>query len=104
MSLTGRLALQQSRARLLFRPAQLQGSVAARQTILRALSTSPRRLLAQHTSGHNHASPAPPSSNTDVNPYKGGPSAIDKAVHLFFFTEILRGLLPHHCHVKYGSG
>jgi len=28
----------------------------------------------------------------DVNPYKGGPSAIDKAVHLFFFTEILRGM------------
>jgi NADH dehydrogenase (ubiquinone) Fe-S protein 8 len=27
----------------------------------------------------------------DVNPYKGGPSAIDKAVHLFFFTEIIRG-------------
>jgi NADH dehydrogenase (ubiquinone) Fe-S protein 8 len=27
-----------------------------------------------------------------VNPYKGGPSAIDKAVHLFFFTEILRGM------------
>jgi NADH dehydrogenase (ubiquinone) Fe-S protein 8 len=26
------------------------------------------------------------------NPYKGGPSAIDKAVHLFFFTEILRGM------------
>ena len=28
-----------------------------------------------------------------VNPYKGGPSAIDKAVHLFFFTEIIRGTL-----------
>jgi len=27
-----------------------------------------------------------------VNPYKDGPSAIDKAVHLFFFTEILRGM------------
>ncbi|EIW82285.1 NADH-quinone oxidoreductase [Coniophora puteana RWD-64-598 SS2] len=27
----------------------------------------------------------------DVNPYKDGPSAIDKAVHMFFFTEILRG-------------
>ena len=25
------------------------------------------------------------------DPYKGGPSAIDKAVHLFFFTEIIRG-------------
>jgi NADH dehydrogenase (ubiquinone) Fe-S protein 8 len=29
----------------------------------------------------------------DVNPYKDGPSAIDKAVHLFFFTEIIRGML-----------
>ncbi|THG96224.1 hypothetical protein EW026_g5571 [Hermanssonia centrifuga] len=27
-----------------------------------------------------------------TNPYKGGPSAIEKAVHLFFFTEILRGM------------
>lgn len=29
--------------------------------------------------------------DVDVNPYKGGPSAIDKAVHFFFLTEILRG-------------
>jgi len=27
-----------------------------------------------------------------VDPYKDGPSAIDKAVHFFFFTEILRGM------------
>jgi NADH dehydrogenase (ubiquinone) Fe-S protein 8 len=26
------------------------------------------------------------------DPYRRGPSAIDKAVHLFFFTEILRGI------------
>ncbi|KAI9574783.1 Ndufs8, NADH:ubiquinone oxidoreductase 23 kd subunit [Boletus coccyginus] len=31
-----------------------------------------------------------PDKHTDS--YKGGPSAIDKAVHLFFFTEILRGM------------
>ena len=30
-----------------------------------------------------------PDKHTDS--YKDGPSAIDKAVHLFFFTEILRG-------------
>ena len=30
----------------------------------------------------------------DLDPYKGGQSAIDKAVHLFFFTEILRGAYP----------
>ncbi|KAF7352498.1 hypothetical protein MVEN_01214700 [Mycena venus] len=28
----------------------------------------------------------------ELDAYKGGPSAIDKAVHLFFFTEILRGM------------
>ncbi|OSD04620.1 NADH dehydrogenase Fe-S protein 8 [Trametes coccinea BRFM310] len=28
----------------------------------------------------------------DFDPYKDGPSAIDKAVHLFFFTEIIRGM------------
>ncbi|KAH8094850.1 NADH-quinone oxidoreductase [Cristinia sonorae] len=28
----------------------------------------------------------------EIDPYKGGPSAIEKAVHLFFFTEILRGM------------
>lgn len=28
----------------------------------------------------------------DMDPYKNGPSAIDKAVHLFFFTEIIRGM------------
>ena len=30
----------------------------------------------------------------DYDPYKDGPSAIDKAVHLFFFTEIIRGACP----------
>jgi NADH dehydrogenase (ubiquinone) Fe-S protein 8 len=37
-------------------------------------------------------SPGAPRSDLDVNPYKGGPSAIDKAMQLFFFTEILRGM------------
>jgi NADH dehydrogenase (ubiquinone) Fe-S protein 8 len=26
-----------------------------------------------------------------INPYEGGPSALEKAAHLFFFTEIVRG-------------
>jgi NADH dehydrogenase (ubiquinone) Fe-S protein 8 len=35
------------------------------------------------------------------DPYKGGPSAIDKAVHLFFFTEIIRGLFVFtHVHTR----
>ena len=28
-----------------------------------------------------------------MDPYKNGPSALDKAAELFFFTEILRGTL-----------
>ncbi|KAL0949244.1 hypothetical protein HGRIS_009322 [Hohenbuehelia grisea] len=38
--------------------------------------------------------PAPryDAQGNEIDPYKGGPSAIDKAVHLFFFTEILRGM------------
>ena len=58
----------------------------------------------KHTHDHLHA-PAgvrSPSLKTatftaadepgrDVDPYKGGPGALEKAVHLFFFTEILRG-------------
>lgn len=28
----------------------------------------------------------------EINPYADGPSALDKAVHLFFFTEIIRGM------------
>ncbi|KXN92297.1 NADH-ubiquinone oxidoreductase 23 kDa subunit, mitochondrial [Leucoagaricus sp. SymC.cos] len=30
--------------------------------------------------------------NLEVDPYRNGPSAIGKAVHIFFFTEILRGM------------
>ena len=36
------------------------------------------------------------------DPYRGGPSAIDKAVHLFFFTEIIRGLFDF-TRVYFGS-
>ena len=49
---------------------------------------------------HPHIRSPPPATATytaaneldkDYDPYKDGPSAIDKAVHLFFFTEIIRG-------------
>ncbi|THH22124.1 hypothetical protein EUX98_g8252 [Antrodiella citrinella] len=55
------------------------------------------RLLAQapkHAdhSHHAHSLPLTAKHGDDINPYKGGPSAIEKAVHLFFFTEILRGM------------
>lgn len=36
--------------------------------------------------------PTNPGDDIYVDKYKGGPSALDKAVHLFFFTEIIRGM------------
>ena len=38
-----------------------------------------------------HVYTAADEPGKDYDPYKDGPSAIDKAVHLFFFTEIIRG-------------
>lgn len=32
------------------------------------------------------------AQGNELNPYRNGPSALDKAVHLFFFTEIIRGV------------
>ncbi|PIL37351.1 transporter [Ganoderma sinense ZZ0214-1] len=69
-------------------------------------STTPRLQQAEPLKHKDHLEPGPPirspSSKTasftaadepgkDYDPYKDGPSAIDKAVHLFFFTEIIRG-------------
>lgn len=39
-----------------------------------------------------HAVPEYGSLDPAVDPYRNGPSAIDKAVHIFFLTEILRGI------------
>lgn len=36
-----------------------------------------------------------------VNPYKNGPSALDKAAQLFFFTEIVRGVELHYFKVRF---
>jgi NAD-dependent dihydropyrimidine dehydrogenase PreA subunit len=76
------------------------------------------RLLSTSTCSHAQHTQGPPNSNShdglssgvtsrtrhiesaparydahgnELNPYAGGQSAIDKAVHLFFFTEIIRG-------------
>ena len=59
---------------------------------LRHFSTSPHTLQAQPATSHAKS----PRLGTDVhtayvNPYEGGPSALEKAAHLFFFTEIARG-------------
>lgn len=86
------------------------------QQQLRALSTSPRTLLATPTTGptqiHSAANPTPPITQTSTldahgaqrlqaeseegqvryPDYSKGPSALDKASQLFFFTEILRGM------------
>lgn len=41
----------------------------------------------------------PPEKPVDpANPYQNGPSAIEKAVHMFFFTEIIRGGFVLHRH------
>jgi len=85
---------------------------AARHALLRPPVVS-RRLISNSTCSHaEHASR--PSSLTsginertnhvlshpreydihgnELNPYRNGPSALTKAVHLFFFTEIIRGM------------
>jgi NADH dehydrogenase (ubiquinone) Fe-S protein 8 len=70
--------------------------------VLRHLSTSRRTLQAQPAHNHGHDPVKSPQLGTGmysardepgkyVNPYEGGPSALEKAAHLFFFTEIARG-------------
>ncbi|KAH9060959.1 NADH-quinone oxidoreductase [Lactarius vividus] len=62
--------------------------------VRRHLSTSRRTLQAQpaHNHGHNHVKSPQLGTGKYVNPYEGGPSALEKAAHLFFFTEIVRGM------------
>ncbi|PAV21349.1 NADH-quinone oxidoreductase [Pyrrhoderma noxium] len=92
MSLAARLTMQQTAARLFLRPTQSQSTLAIRRIVARTFSTSPARLYAEHAHNHSHSvASASSSSDNYVNPYKGQ-SALDKAVHLFFFTEILRGM------------
>ena len=88
------------------------GRVAATRSLALAYrwhSTAPRHQQVDPTVSNeprDHLEPGPPirspSAKTarftaadepgkDFDPYKDGPSAIDKAVHLFFFTEIIRG-------------
>ncbi|KAF8484638.1 NADH-quinone oxidoreductase [Russula ochroleuca] len=72
---------------------------------LRHLSTSRRTLQAQptHSTRDSPTHAKSPRLETGVysardepgkyvNPYEGGPSALEKAAHLFFFTEIVRGM------------
>ncbi|KAI0774486.1 NADH-quinone oxidoreductase [Fomes fomentarius] len=89
------------------------GRVAATRSLALAYrwhSTAPRHQHADPTISnkpHDYLEPGPPirspptktagftaadEPGKDYDPYKDGPSAIDKAVHLFFFTEIIRGM------------
>ncbi|KAF9651064.1 NADH-quinone oxidoreductase [Thelephora ganbajun] len=77
-----------------------QAQLSSRQTLLvcRTFASSSARLQAILVEGQKVVKPVDqqPYKYTTVSdledPYKGGPSAIDKAVHLFFFTEIIRGM------------
>ena len=76
-----------------------QAQLSSRQTLFsyRTFASSSARLRATPVEEQRILNPteqhsykyAPVSAPED--PYKGGQSAIDKAVHLFFFTEIIRG-------------
>jgi NADH dehydrogenase (ubiquinone) Fe-S protein 8 len=86
-----------------------QNSAVRSAVIARRLISSSSCSNAQHAHEHNHPTltsgieqrmshhPAPPprefdSKGNELDAYKDGPSALDKAVHLFFFTEIIRGM------------
>lgn len=76
-----------------------QAQLSSRQTLLvyRTFASSSARLQATPVEGQKTVKlvDQEPYKYTPASedPYKGGPSAINKAVHIFFFTEILRGLL-----------
>ncbi|CAK5262485.1 unnamed protein product [Mycena citricolor] len=52
-------------------------------------------LISDLTIKKHHKSKTPrkfDAQGNELDAYAGGPSAVDKAVHLFFFTEIIRGM------------
>lgn len=77
-----------------------QAQLSSGQTFLlyRTFASSSTRLRVTPVEEQKIVKPAEPhphkytSISDPEDPYKGGQSAIDKAVHLFFFTEIIRGL------------
>lgn len=81
------------------RSAILAHRLLSTSAVLRARYTHPpnnyddlKSDLSEHL--NHHAPPPEPiydAQGHELNPYQNGPSAIDKAVHLFFFTEIIRG-------------
>ena len=91
--------------RLLLSPAP--GTPSISLVGLRRFATSRRTLQAQpaHESVNHLKSPrlgtgvysARDEPDKYVNPYEGGPSALEKAAHIFFFTEIVRGSFNVYC-------
>jgi hypothetical protein len=82
--------------RLLLSPAT--GTPSVSLVGLRHFAISPRTSQAQpaHDSANHLKSPrlgtgVYSARDEYVNPYEKGPSALEKAAHLFFFTEIVRG-------------
>ncbi|KIO17787.1 hypothetical protein M407DRAFT_167631, partial [Tulasnella calospora MUT 4182] len=101
------LARGQSTSTILSTVLRSQGGASNRLILSRSLASTARRLhpeLDQHTNklDSHPRSPDPvktafasaksPSAAANVDPYAGQPSAIDKAMQLFFFTEIVRGM------------
>ncbi|KAG5728485.1 hypothetical protein E4T56_gene19572 [Termitomyces sp. T112] len=82
------------------RSAVLAHRLLSNSAVLRAKHSHPpnshddlKSNLSEHLD-HHAPSPEPiyDAHGNELNPYQNGPSAIDKAVHLFFFTEIIRGM------------
>ncbi|KAG8913103.1 hypothetical protein FRC01_004736 [Tulasnella sp. 417] len=105
------LARGQSTSTILSTVLRSQGGASSRLILSRSLASTARRLhpeLDQHTNklDSHPRSPDPvktafasakslpqnQSAAANVDPYAGQPSAIDKAMQLFFFTEIVRGM------------
>jgi NADH dehydrogenase (ubiquinone) Fe-S protein 8 len=87
-------------------------SLKSSSVVWRKLSTSLRNAHPEPSSDHqglvsgHFRSPrgtatldAKDEPGTTYDPYEDGPGALDKAVHLFFFTEILRGAFGIQAHL-----
>ncbi|KAI4522391.1 NADH-quinone oxidoreductase [Schizophyllum commune Loenen D] len=79
-----------------FRAQAAQRSPAASTLVARRLLSTSTACSHSHHSHPHQAKPATRSYATanakDVDPYAGGPSALNKAVHMFFISEIMRGM------------
>lgn len=78
------------------RRAGVRAPVAARAAAAPRLAVMQRRTLASPAQ-EDRKPTAKSDVSMNIDPYSGGPSALDKAVHMFFFTEIVRGALRVVC-------